>query len=40
MNELGLFAEYGNLIISVVLIVYMSLYAYLTNEYGCIDEID
>lgn len=38
MSELGYFDKYGNLIITLIVIVYLSIYVYLTNEYGRIDE--
>lgn len=37
-NELGLFRDYGHIIFSVGIILYMILYTYLSNEYGPIDE--
>lgn len=40
MNELGLFEEYGNIIISIALILYGFLYTFLDKEYGSADEID
>ena len=37
MSDLGLLKDYGNFIMSAVLIVYGVLYTYLCNEYGSID---
>lgn len=38
MNDLGYFDNYGNLIIAISVILYLSLYTYLAQEYGPIDE--
>jgi len=38
MSDLGLFKDYGHIVISSVLILYGVLYTYLANEYGPIDE--
>lgn len=38
MNDLGLLKDYGNIIMSVVLILYGVLYTYLCKEYEAIDE--
>jgi hypothetical protein len=37
-NPLGLMRDYGNLIISVLLILWGILYTYLNKEYGSPDE--
>jgi hypothetical protein len=38
MNDLGLFRNYGWLIVFFCVIFYMSTYIYLSNEYGEIDD--
>lgn len=38
MNDLGLFKDYGHIILSIGLILYGSLYTYLCNEYEPIDQ--
>jgi hypothetical protein len=38
VNELGLFKDYGHIIIPICLIFYGILYTILCNEYGAIDE--
>lgn len=38
MSDLGYFDYYGDLIIAVIIICWLSLYTYLSKEYGPIDE--
>lgn len=38
MNDLGYFKEYGHMIIPLVLLSWGSLYTFLCNDYGCIDD--
>jgi len=38
MGELGYFENYSGLMISIIMVAYLSLYVYLTDEYGSIDE--
>lgn len=37
-NDLGYFRDYGNIIFSLSIMVYMILYTYLCGEHGPIDE--
>jgi hypothetical protein len=38
MNDLGYFDHYGNIIVLISIILYLSLYTYLVEEYGPLDE--
>jgi hypothetical protein len=38
MNELGILKDYGTIFIFVLLLAYFSLYVYLADEYGPVDE--
>lgn len=38
MSDLGYFEEYSELIIAMLMLGWLSLYTYLSKEYGPIDE--